>query len=92
MLELFYATGARIAELSHLDIESLDLQAVTVRLFGKGSKERIVPMYRKAVDAVRDYLDGPGTRSSLLRAGAKKGPEGMHCSSHRAETGWMRTR
>ena len=69
MLELFYATGARIAELSHLDIDSFDLETGTVRLFGKGSKERIVPMYRKAVDAVRDYLDGP--RDSLLAAAGR---------------------
>lgn len=70
MLELFYATGARIAELSHLDIESFDLEVGTVRLFGKGSKERIVPMYRKAVDAVRDYLDGP--RDSLFAAAGRR--------------------
>ena len=53
MLELFYATGARISELSRLDIESIDFATRTVRLFGKGSRERIVPVYRRALDAVK---------------------------------------
>lgn len=57
MLELFYATGARISELSGLDIASLDFPGRTVRLFGKGSKERIVPVYRRALNAVEAYLD-----------------------------------
>ncbi len=77
MLELFYATGARISELSHLDIESLDLNARTVRLFGKGSKERIVPIYRAAADAVCTYLAGP--RGELLaQAGRREDPSGRH--------------
>lgn len=55
MLELLYASGARIAELAALTVSSVDAGSMTVRLFGKGSKERIVPLYRTAVDAVEAY-------------------------------------
>ena len=57
MLELFYASGARISELASLDVEAVDLKDRTVRLFGKGSKERIVPVYRRALHAVARYLE-----------------------------------
>lgn len=66
MLELFYATGARISELSHIDIADFDWTTRTVRLFGKGSKERIVPVYRRALDATRTYIDD--ARPLLVRA------------------------
>lgn len=66
MLELLYASGARISELAALDIESLSFSGRTVRLFGKGRKERIVPIYRRALDACSRYLDGP--RGELLAA------------------------
>lgn len=57
MLELLYATGARISEVSRLDIDSIDFGDRSVRLFGKGSKERIVPLYRRALAAVGSYLE-----------------------------------
>ncbi len=66
MLELFYATGARISELARLRVADLDLSARTVRLFGKGSKERIVPIHRRAAQAVRIYL---ATGRPVLLAG-----------------------
>ena len=55
MLELFYASGARISELAALDVDDIDAAGGTVRLFGKGSKERIVPLYRRALEAVDVY-------------------------------------
>ena len=61
MLELFYATGARISELASLRLDSFDRATHCVRLFGKGSKERIVPVYRRAERAVDRYVaDGRG--------------------------------
>ena len=68
MLELFYATGARISELSHIDIADFDWTTKTVRLFGKGSKERIVPVYRRALDTTHTYIDD--ARPLLVRAQA----------------------
>jgi integrase/recombinase XerD len=55
-IELLYATGARISELSGLDVEDVDFGQGQVRLFGKGSKERIVPVYQAALETVRAYL------------------------------------
>jgi integrase/recombinase XerD len=56
ILELLYAAGLRISELTALDVDDLDLDDATVRCIGKGSKERIVPVGRAAVDALRRYL------------------------------------
>jgi integrase/recombinase XerD len=56
MLELLYATGARISELSGLDVADVDFSQGQVRLMGKGSKERIVPVYKAALDTTRAYL------------------------------------
>lgn len=55
-LELLYATGARISEVSGLDVDDVDLAGLRVRLFGKGSKERVVPLYQLAAERVRTYL------------------------------------
>ena len=53
ILEVLYATGVRVAELAGLDLEDTDLGEGSVRVLGKGRKERIVPLGSKAVDAVR---------------------------------------
>ncbi len=57
MLELLYASGMRISELTELDIEDVHLTMGFVRVFGKGGKERIVPLGRGAMDAVSKYLE-----------------------------------
>jgi integrase/recombinase XerC len=56
MLELFYSSGLRLAELVGLDLEDLDFADRTVRVTGKGNKSRIVPVGRHALDAVRQWL------------------------------------
>jgi integrase/recombinase XerD len=56
MLEVLYSTGARRAELARLTLDDVDLGNGTVRLFGKGKKERIVPVGRMAVHWLRRYL------------------------------------
>jgi integrase/recombinase XerD len=57
LLELLYGTGARISEAVGLAVDDLDFETGVVQLFGKGSKERIVPMGSYARDALRAYLD-----------------------------------
>jgi integrase/recombinase XerD len=58
LLELLYSTGARISEVVGLDVDDLDLDpaASSARLFGKGSKERVVPVGSFAREAVGAYL------------------------------------
>lgn len=56
MLELFYSSGLRLAELVGLDLGAVDLADGTVRVTGKGSKTRIVPVGRKAREEVRAWL------------------------------------
>jgi integrase/recombinase XerC len=56
IMELFYSSGLRLAELVGLDLPHLDLPDRTVRVLGKGSKTRIVPVGRKADIALRAWL------------------------------------
>lgn len=56
ILEVFYASGLRVSELARLELSQIDLEQGYVRVFGKGSKERIVPLGRRAAEAVQVYL------------------------------------
>jgi integrase/recombinase XerC len=56
VLETLYATGVRVAELAALDVEDVDLGEGAARVLGKGGKERIVPLGRQAIEAIRAYL------------------------------------
>jgi len=58
LLELLYACGLRVSEISMLKLNDLNLDAGYLRCFGKGAKERVVPMGRKAVEALQAYLGG----------------------------------
>ena len=57
LLELFYASGLRVSELSGLTLQQVDLDNGFLRVFGKGSKERVVPVGTKACAALAAYLD-----------------------------------
>ena len=56
MLELMYASGLRVSELTSLRPLDIDLQVGMVRVFGKGRKERLVPMHMRAIRIIGDYL------------------------------------
>lgn len=56
LLELFYSSGLRVSELAGLMLQQLDLEQGYLRVFGKGAKERVVPIGGKAVDALATYL------------------------------------
>ncbi len=57
MLELLYATGLRVSELCRVGISDLNLEMGVLRATGKGNKQRVVPVGRSAVAAVRQYLE-----------------------------------
>lgn len=69
MLELFYSTGVRLAELVGLNLRQVDLLSDQVKVMGKGRKERILPVGSKAVTALRRYL---AVREDVV---ARKGSE-----------------
>ena len=56
VLELLYAAGIRVSELCGLDVDGLDLEEGRVRVFGKGGRERSVPIGEEAVSALKAYL------------------------------------
>lgn len=56
LLELFYSSGLRVSELAALMLQQIDLENGFIRVFGKGAKERVVPVGGKAKDALATYL------------------------------------
>lgn len=56
LLELLYAAGLRVSEASSLSLEGLDTKRGFVRVMGKGSKERLVPLHEKACEILEEYL------------------------------------
>lgn len=68
MLELLYACGLRVSELCELDINQLNLAAGVVKVFGKGAKERLVPIGEVAQDWLQTYIKQ--ARPQLLKASA----------------------
>lgn len=60
ILELFYSSGIRVSELTGLDVGGLDLREGLVRVLGKGRKERLIPVGRKAREALTAYLEARG--------------------------------
>ncbi len=79
MIELFYSTGIRLSELVQLSHEHVDLRRGTLKVLGKGRKERLVPVGRHCQKAIRDYIDsmpsfqkhGPSTPLFMNRDGER---------------------
>ena len=57
MLELLYASGVRISELVNIKFSDLDLERNIIKVFGKGSKERLVPFGEDAAQCISAYID-----------------------------------
>jgi integrase/recombinase XerC len=84
VVELLYGSGLRVAELCGLDVADVDLHQSVVRVWGKGSRERQVPLSQPSREALSDYLEGardrlrqPGSPPDALlynRRGARLGP------------------
>jgi integrase/recombinase XerC len=73
LFELAYSSGLRVSELSGLDLDAIDHEAGEVRVLGKGAKERIVPVGKPALDAIKAWL--------AVRAGFRSGePQALFLS------------
>ncbi|MFZ4115871.1 MAG: site-specific tyrosine recombinase/integron integrase [Chthoniobacterales bacterium] len=66
ILELFYSSGLRLSELVGLDVSDLDVLQETVRVVGKGSRERIIPVGRLALEAIERYRQMAKVKSGPL--------------------------
>jgi integrase/recombinase XerC len=90
ILELLYACGLRVSELSGLDVDALDRAESTVRVIGKGRKERIVPYGSPAARAVDDWLSARGEAPGPLftnARGGRLGPRSIHTIVRRSARG-----
>ncbi len=56
MLELLYSSGLRVSELVSLKVEDINLESGFIRVIGKGSKERVVPINMRAIEKLRNYI------------------------------------
>jgi integrase/recombinase XerD len=70
MLELLYASGMRVSELVSLNLADIDIEDGYVRCFGKGHKERLIPIYRQAALVLKEYL--AEARPHLVRSSEEK--------------------
>jgi site-specific recombinase XerD len=66
ILELFYSSGLRLAELAALEVRAIDPYNETVRVLGKGRKERIVPVGSVALEAIQQYRHAAGVNAGPL--------------------------
>lgn len=83
VMELLYSTGIRLGELLRLNLEDVDFENRTIKVLGKGSKQRVVPFGKKASDALRTFLNkrqefinrntrGEDRRALFLSVGGKR--------------------
>ncbi len=71
ILELFYASGLRISEVTNARLENLHLDEAIIRVTGKGNKMRLVPVGSAAIDALRDYLDNERPKLVKKKTGSE---------------------
>ena len=71
ILELFYSSGLRVSELCGILLQSINLEEGCVRVFGKGSKERVAPIGSAAVKAVQNYITGGRPQFIKPRTGSE---------------------
>jgi integrase/recombinase XerD len=93
--EALYGSGGRVSEIVALDLNGVDLEEGSVRLFGKGRRERVVPIGEPAVDAIRTYRDDGRTvhaEASARRSRAAVEPSALFLAQGgvrlRRESAW----
>jgi integrase/recombinase XerC len=80
LLEFMYGTGVRVSELCSLTEKSIDFSDQTLKVFGKGHKERIVPISSKAKEALKNYL--ALGRMELLMRNEDNNPQELFLNHH----------
>ena len=80
-IELLAATGSRISEASGLDVADVDVARRQVRLFGKGRKERIVPIYEAAIETVQRYVQVARPELIARAKGKSKAGDALYVST-----------
>ncbi len=89
MFELMYSSGLRLSELVGVDLEHLDLEQQLLRVYGKGNKQRLVPVGRMAVTAIRHWLQlrrqwaTSGPALFIARKGHRLGPRSVQLRLNR---------
>ncbi len=86
VLELLYSSGLRVSELAGLDVASVDLAEGTVRVVGKGNKERQVPVGRPAIAAVARWLEVRGGVRGAAGPALFLGPSGRRFGDRQVRT------
>lgn len=99
IIELFYATGCRLAEVCGIRLEHIDFESRTIRVIGKGDKERIVLFGIPAKEALRTYLNGrqkgflfrddQPSRGGLYQARPNKETSTLYWKGHWRTNGWL---
>jgi integrase/recombinase XerD len=83
VLEVLYGTGVRISELVGLSLGDVDLESALLRAFGKGSKERMVPLGRHAIEALEAWLAPSGRGGFQPQSWARRGDAEAVFLNHR---------
>jgi integrase/recombinase XerC len=73
IMELFYSSGLRLSELAALDVQHVDLYTESVRVFGKGRKERVCPIGAPALDAIQKYRSAANVHTGPLFINSRRG-------------------
>lgn len=77
VLEVLYGCGLRVSELTGLDILAAELESGYLRVFGKGGKERLVPISGAAADSLRDYLERGRPYMRAKKSSARQDPSSV---------------
>ncbi len=77
IMELFYSSGLRVSELVGLDRSDFDHEALTVRIRGKGKKERVIPITKNAATWIKAYIDHPERHQEFEGHQAQQDPEAV---------------
>jgi integrase/recombinase XerC len=86
MMELFYSSGLRLSELAGLNIMDIDFHRELVKVRGKGKKERIIPVGKTALQAIKEYLENTGELRRNFDAAVFKNPLFLNARGKRITT------